>query len=277
MVPRSRILHLPRLRSPLLSPRYSRSISSIPTLKPLSPSFYHAHTASPSPTPILLPDTFSHLPAIQIWFKKDDKSLAYLKEQIGGRLVVVEVGEGGYTDPGTKRIEVPFGLFVDVCLGAEIGMKGYIAQSDVFTQVPTLLSDLQTPYLPPPKKIYSRSLWLGKSHVHTPLHTDPNDNLFLQLHGTKRIRLYPPTAGAQLRPGQGVLRNTSMIRDVWGADASGGGSEVEGVEGGMEAVLREGDGVFIPKGWWHTLKGESHSSDKSGDEIVCSVNWWFRP
>ncbi|GAO52191.1 Clavaminate synthase-like protein [Saitoella complicata NRRL Y-17804] len=265
-----------RLRSPLLS----RSISSIPTLSPLTPLTYHAHTSSPAPTPILLPATFSHLPAIQKWFRKDDKRFRYLKELIGGRLVVVEVGEGGYTDPQTKRVEVPFGLFVDVCLGAEVGMKGYLAQSDVFAQIPTLLSDLQTPYLPPPQKTYSRSLWLGKSHIHTPLHTDPNDNVFLQLHGTKRIRLYPPTAGAQLRPGQGVLRNTSMIRDVWsaGADADAGGSEVEGVEGGMEAVLREGDGVFIPRGWWHTLKGENrHSSDGSGDEIVCSVNWWFRP
>lgn len=38
---------------------------------------------------------------------------------------------------------------------------------------------------------------------------------------------------------------------------------------GYEAVLDAGDGIFIPKGWWHGIKGVGHG-------IVGSVNWWFR-
>jgi len=34
-------------------------------------------------------------------------------------------------------------------------------------------------------------------------------------------------------------------------------------------VLEAGDGMFIPKGWWHSVKGV-------GKGIIGSANWWFR-
>jgi len=45
---------------------------------------------------------------------------------------------------------------------------------------------------------------------------------------------------------------------VWG-----GGME------GFEVEVGPGDGVFIPKGWWHAVKGV-------GEGVGGSVNWWFR-
>jgi hypothetical protein len=36
-----------------------------------------------------------------------------------------------------------------------------------------------------------------------------------------------------------------------------------------EAELGSGDGLFIPKGWWHSIKGV-------GSGMTGSVNWWFR-
>ena len=45
------------------------------------------------------------------------------------------------------------------------------------------------------------------------------------------------------------------------------GDEVRGE--GYEAMVSCGDALFIPKGWWHSIK--SVGSDISG-----SVNWWFR-
>lgn len=38
---------------------------------------------------------------------------------------------------------------------------------------------------------------------------------------------------------------------------------------GMECQLGPGDGLFIPKGWWHSVKGV-------GEGMTGSVNWWFR-
>lgn len=36
-----------------------------------------------------------------------------------------------------------------------------------------------------------------------------------------------------------------------------------------QAELDAGDGLFIPKGWWHSVKGV-------GKGMTGSVNWWFR-
>jgi len=38
---------------------------------------------------------------------------------------------------------------------------------------------------------------------------------------------------------------------------------------GYEAILKPGDSLFIPVGWWHAVRGVGHG-------INMSVNWWFR-
>lgn len=41
------------------------------------------------------------------------------------------------------------------------------------------------------------------------------------------------------------------------------------VEDGYEVKLATGDALFIPQGWWHSIKG-------LGEGVNMSVNWWFR-
>lgn len=36
-----------------------------------------------------------------------------------------------------------------------------------------------------------------------------------------------------------------------------------------EVDLQPGEAVFIPTGWWHSVKG-------TGRGVTASVNWWFR-
>jgi mannose-6-phosphate isomerase-like protein (cupin superfamily) len=43
----------------------------------------------------------------------------------------------------------------------------------------------------------------------------------------------------------------------------------EGQREGYEALVGPGDALFIPKGWWHSIKSV-------GSEVTASVNWWFR-
>jgi len=38
---------------------------------------------------------------------------------------------------------------------------------------------------------------------------------------------------------------------------------------GLQCEVGPGDGLFIPKGWWHSIKGV-------GQGMIGSVNWWFR-
>jgi len=141
--------------------------------------------------------------------------------------------------------------------------------------------------------IYDSSIWLGLAPTHTPLHRDPNPNLFVQLAGRKVVRVFEPAIGRELfaQAGSGGVRlgeemmagegRAALDAVVWDdleleweqqkqeQKQQHDDVKVNGIMVGYEAVLDAGDGMFIPKGWWHSIKGV-------GDGIVGSVNWWFR-
>ena len=124
--------------------------------------------------------------------------------------------------------------------------------------------------------IYDSSIWLGAAPTFTPWHRDPNPNVFVQLCGRKVVRMLPPREGrgilfaAQERVGsEGSvnLRGEEMmqgeerwlLRDaVWG-----------GAFEGYEVSLDVGDALFIPLGWFHSVKS-------AGEGMTGSANWWFR-
>ena len=47
-------------------------------------------------------------------------------------------------------------------------------------------------------KALQANLWMASANATTPLHFDTSDNLFLQLRGSKRVFLLPPTAATTL-------------------------------------------------------------------------------
>jgi len=59
-------------------------------------------------------------------------------------------------------------------------------------------------------------------------------------------------------------RERSVLEEVVWGEADG-----EAGEEGMEAELEAGDGMFVPLGWWHSIRG-------IGQGVTASVNWWFR-
>ncbi|TFB06560.1 Lysine-specific demethylase [Trichoderma ghanense] len=163
----------------------------------------------------------------------------------------------------------------------------YIAQS--------LLSDLPSPLqddVPTPDilsqvgrgDIYSSSIWLGTEPTYTPLHRDPNPNLFCQLCSSKVVRLMLPAMGNELYhrvrmmlrgSGNSRIRSTEMMEGeerelLHGAVWGNGIKETETMDI-QEVTLCAGDALFIPKGWWHSIKSERSEGNLNG-----SVNWWFR-
>ncbi|KIW10541.1 hypothetical protein PV08_11505 [Exophiala spinifera] len=161
--------------------------------------------------------------------------------------------------------------------------------------------------------IYASSLWLGRPPTYTPLHRDPNPNLFIQLAGRKAVRLLPPEVGGaifddvqdRIRIASRTARHTPSSATIRGDEMMVGPEKVALHDAiwlddddddydnhvdsdtdddkpktknrysdvlrtyGLETHLQLGDALFIPKGWWHSVKGVGHG-------VTASVNWWFR-
>ncbi|KAF2091569.1 Clavaminate synthase-like protein [Saccharata proteae CBS 121410] len=270
------------------------------------------------PAPLLITDALAHWPALSDRPWKDPSYL--FRRTLGGlRLVPVELGRS-YTDDGWGQKILTFGEFVseymldvpkkpdvgDTCnehapedSKAQSSTKGYLAQHDLFAQVPSLRADIAIPdycYTAPPLKAGEEPLdepllnaWFGPAGTISPLHTDPYHNILAQVVGAKYVRLYAPSQTAALWPrgigDDGVdMGNTSAV-DVEEAiklfDRSIGTSEdaladerksfetrFPGFQDAkyVECILQEGECLYIPKGWWHYIQSLSPSF---------SVSFWW--
>ncbi|PTB70902.1 Clavaminate synthase-like protein [Trichoderma citrinoviride] len=278
------------------------------------------------PKPVVFTDLIGEWPAFR---DRPWNSAEYLLERTfgGRRLVPVEVGRS-YVDEGWRQELVPFKDFLkkyidptiltpgneeDGVYGAfddeaeeesssstykKASKKvGYLAQHNLFQQIPALRKDIQVPDfcwadVPPhptePSKNQPRlqvpqlNAWFGPAKTITPLHTDGYHNLLCQVVGTKYVRLYAPEETRWLRPRgteHGVdMSNTSEL-DVGVLE---GWDEEEEEEGGVvdwesvreelkgvpywETVLGPGDTLVIPIGWWHYVRSLS---------ISFSVSFWW--
>ncbi|ESZ91084.1 hypothetical protein SBOR_8547 [Sclerotinia borealis F-4128] len=208
------------------------------------------------------------------WFMQPSKNLVEFSEQLCRSLEPYDSHKTFY------HFHAPFSLFL-CATHPTCSLPLYIAQA----QIADLPSELQED-LPAPKvvkeagkgDIYDANIWMGTSTSYTPLHKDPNPNLFVQLVSKKKVRLFPPSIG------RGIYQNVQQNIGASGIASMRGEEMMEGPERylleervwgegvtdeGFEAEVGPGDALFIPKGWWHSIK-----SSESG--INASVNWWFR-
>ncbi|ROW08347.1 hypothetical protein VMCG_03079 [Cytospora schulzeri] len=208
--------------------------------------------------------------------------------------------ECGSTRPGEHleqqliRFEAPLALLVaalrynSAAKQADRLRQLYIAQASLGDLPEDLLKDFPTPDIVKEAgkgDVYASSIWLGLEPTYTPLHRDPNPNLFIQICSSKVVRLLPPSQGdsifrqVQMRLGRhggnSRIRGAEMMQGperkllyeaIWG----GPGTSVREVAI-YEVVLKPGDALFIPKGWWHSVKSGCDDGRLNG-----SVNWWFR-
>jgi hypothetical protein len=237
---------------------------------PSLPEHFPATLPSPSPTlryPIphveelsleafqtRVSDTATHTPliiqgAIQHWPALDERpwrNSGYLLEQtLGGRrLVPVEIGKS-YTDEGWGQKIITFREFMETYMldqdfdkhtvnteRSGTRQTGYLAQHDLFAQVPSLRSDISIPdycystpapsphltHIKPTPQLDEPLLnaWFGPANTISPLHTDPYHNILAQVVGYKYVRLYAPSETEKLYPrgledGGVDMSNTSQV------------------------------------------------------------------
>jgi hypothetical protein len=290
------------------------AITPVSSLKSWDVTTFRRFAFDPA-LPAQLPSSHTALPpACQKWFSHDDSAdgasdhaltiseLNYsFWQQHQDITVPIELTRTSLDGKRTfHRSDGPLKLFLDHSIPLQSDLPGdsfqhtslnspslYIAQCALVDLPRSLSADLPTPELVIKAgrgDIYDSSLWMGRPPTFTPLHKDPNPNLFMQLAGQKVVRLFNPEAGRAIfdavqmklgARGNAAFRGEEMMqgqereeleRAVWENEQGGMG---DWKEVGFEAKLSMGDALFIPKGWWHSVRGV-------GVGMNASVNWWFR-
>lgn len=219
----------------------------IPRVEDLSLEAFQTRVSSTAThTPIIIEGSIQHWSALG---ERPWSSASYLLElTLGGRrLVPVEIGKS-YTDEGWGQKIVTFKDFMEKYMldqdpytppenlreskTRETRQTGYLAQHDLFAQIPSLRSDISIPdycystpapsphltHIKPTAQLEEPLLnaWFGPAGTISPLHTDPYHNILAQVVGYKYVRLYAPSETEKLYPrgeedGGVDMSNTSEV------------------------------------------------------------------
>jgi hypothetical protein len=249
------------------------------------------------------------IPAAKKWFTSNgtfrypsELNKDYL-EQYGDAIVPLELTRPS-EDSQTQtfdRFEAPLSLLLAHMSAPEPQeTRLYLAQHSLADLPEALRVDLPTPWAflshlsgrgdDAAADIYASSLWMGRPPTRTPLHRDPNPNLFLQLAGKKTIRLMRPEVGRtvyeavrnQMRQGRGDanMRGEEMMQGkelemlekaVWGGEEKDDDDLSQNFAVGWEATLRSGDALYIPVGWWHAVHGFGKGVNASVSTRHCGI------
>jgi hypothetical protein len=234
-------------------------------------------------------------PAVHKWFTLPTSTSSHVNlnanyfEAFGGSTVPLEMidksKEG--TEAFFQTIQSPLQYFVKWIQDAEpdSSIQLYLAQAYLSDLPQALRDDIPTPdvVLRAGKgDVYASSLWMGLPPTYTPLHRDPNPNLFVQLAGQKTVRLFNPEIGTEIfngvqkrldRNASAFIRGEEMMSGeerslleevVWNTDQTT--SSIQ--QHLYEASLCGGDALFIPKGWWHSIKGRGNGVNASVSLLV---------
>lgn len=239
---------------------FDGSMTNVRLLRPI-PSYTTLHLSSKLPQilhshkPFIISQSFEDMPAISRWLSPN-----YFHQFYNHR---IEIEVSPYDAPGYgERHESDLGEFMTL-LTQSLPFRVYMAQSPLLDQIPQLKKDVKSELVERilrEGEVYSTATWIGRKSL-TPLHHDPRalTNLFVEISGQKEFRLFDPDVKREaLELGEGTMKNTSSV-DVWTTD----------IGEGWEGTVNAGDGLVIPRGWWHSVRSK-------GDDINMSVNWWFK-
>ena len=194
-------------------------------------------------------------------------SLDYIKEKAGYRTVPIELGSK-YTDDSWSQKLMTVKEFIDVYVSNETKEEkvGYLAQHQLFNQIPELQDDIIIPdycYIGD-KDDVDINAWFGPKGTVSPLHYDPKHNFLAQIIGQKYIKLYSYKETDKLFPhSTTLLHNTSQV-DVENPD----GDEFPKFKEAhfSECILREGEMLYMPPKYWHYIRSLS---------VSFSVSFWW--
>ncbi|KAM4531441.1 lysine-specific demethylase 8 [Odontesthes bonariensis] len=263
--------HVEVKRAKIVSPRVPSIKEELAISRIKCPSLESFNTNYLIPLkPVILERIVDHWPALN----KHPWSIDYLRSVAGCRTVPVEMGSR-YTDVDWSQTLLTVNEFIDRYILNKVqtsqdGVKtlGYLAQHQLFDQIPELKEDIRIPDYcclgEGDEDDITVNAWFGPAGTVSPLHQDPQQNFLAQVVGSKYIRLYSPEDTDKLYPHQSqLLHNTSQV-EVENPDAERFPEFAKAPY--LECVLQPGDVLFIPVKHWHYVRSL---------EVSFSVSFWW--
>jgi lysine-specific demethylase 8 len=231
------------------------AIVESPSIEHFWTSYLHLHR------PAKLIECINHWPALEKW-----KDVNYFIKTAGYRTVPIELGRT-YDDDKWGQQLFRLGDFLSTFVSDKnktSSTTGYLAQHDLFDQIPVLKNDFFTPdYCAISSSDPVVKSWIGPENTVSTMHTDDKHNFLCQVVGEKLIILATPEESENLYLYEGMLHNTSQV-DAENLDFKEF-PLAKNVKF-LHVVLKAGEMLFIPKLWWHYCRSLSKS---------ISVSFWF--
>lgn len=118
--------------------------------------------------------------------------------------------------------------------------------------------------LDPKQRIKQSALWFGPEGTFTPLHHDTCNIMFVQMWGEKRIDLLPPYRFDLFETALNMYATLDLRLKP----------QLEQ----RTVILKPGDALFIPIGWWHQVEALSHSTSLAMTHFYQNNQYqWYQP
>jgi hypothetical protein len=241
----------------------SRSEGGVPLLHRPSPAGFRRRHANRG-RPALLQGLAGLWPAVSRWspefFRKalPDASVRYIEREAAPPPSMLELARG------RRRVDASLGEFVER-MTLEDGRLRYLIFSTLVQDHLELRKDLGSlaPYqlserLPRSLRrglVQEPLFWMGPRSVFSPIHFDAVDNLFVQVHGHKEWRLWPPSQSRNVYyPFDGhpdEFLNWSPV-DPERPDPERFPLFAEAEP--LRVTVAPGDVLYVPAGWWHVVR-----------------------
>ena len=210
--------------------------------------------------PAKLQNCISDWSALSKW-----KDLNYFMKLAGFRSVPIELGKKYDNDDWSQGM-FRFGEFIKEFMTGKqsINKLGYLAQHDLFDQIPQLRKDFDVPeYCAIGTGETIMKSWIGPAGTISSMHTDDKHNLFCQVMGEKLIIIASPKDAVNLYPHEGLLNNTSQVDpESINLEEFPLAQKVKF----YKVILKAGEMLYIPKLWFHYVRSLSPS---------INISFWF--
>jgi len=234
----------------------------LPTAKEFRSKYYTPEQ------PVIFTDAIEQWPARRSW------SFDHFETALHDKVVPVQWRDDNYAAGGgegwiahTNFLTMPFPEFLQKVRAGDSSY--YLAQTSLADLSAELAREVgPIPFYPTLLGRLSRlpcTVWIGPAGTAAPLHNDPHHNLFAQVVGRKRFRLFPSSQLANMYL-PSTLPNQNNFSPVDIDDPDLERFPLFRDATCYEATVQPGEVLFLPRNWGHSVV--------SLDDAISLTNWW---